>query len=210
MITKAIFFDFDNTIANDAPFIIECFEYTFNKLGIKNNLDINLFGPTEYSIFSKLLDDEKKIKEALDVFSDYYIKNYKKGISIFPGIREVLERLKQDFKLSLITNSYKYRLKNILPDAYDFFDSIVTVDDVERKKPDPEGVWKSLKELNLNKENIVYVGDSLDDLLVCKLLEIKFIRVLWGDKFSFESTDFSYVDVESPEELLDIIYKKLS
>lgn len=134
MITKAIFFDFDNTIANDAPFIIECFEYTFNKLGIKNNLDINLFGPTEYSIFSKLLDDEKKIKEALDVFSDYYIKNYKKGISIFPGIREVLERLKQDFKLSLITNSYKYRLKNILPDAYDFFDSIVTVDDVERKK----------------------------------------------------------------------------
>lgn len=81
---------------------------------------------------------------------------------------------------------------------------------LKEKKPDPEGVWKSLKELNLNKENIVYVGDSLDDLLVCKLLEIKFIRVLWGDKFSFESTDFSYVDVESPEELLDIIYKKLS
>ena len=90
-------------------------------------------------------------------------KDHKKTITICHHI------LKQnDFE-----NIFYKELKNSLKadkdllksqNIYDLFDYIVGADQVENDKPDPEMIFKTADELNVDLKNIVMVGDSIVDM----------------------------------------------
>ena len=47
-----------------------------------------------------------------------------------------------------------------------FLDIIVGGEDVKEPKPSPEGVLLTIKELGCNKEEVLYIGDS-----ICRMLK---------------------------------------
>ena len=51
------------------------------------------------------------------------------------------------------------------------------MEDVKEQKPDPEGLLKIMKKLNVKIDEAVYIGDNLADLRAAKSIEIKFIGV---------------------------------
>jgi pyrophosphatase PpaX len=58
----------------------------------------------------------------------------------------------------------------------EFFQTIVTADDVSRPKPDPEGLLKVLA--GRPKENAIYVGDNIDDALAAHSAGVPFVGIL--------------------------------
>jgi pyrophosphatase PpaX len=48
------------------------------------------------------------------------------------------------------------------------FDLIVTPDDTEKSKPDPEPIIFGCKKLNVDVQNTIYVGDSIFDVKAAK------------------------------------------
>ena len=60
----------------------------------------------------------------------------------------------------------------------EFFHDIVTVEDVARPKPDPEGLLKILE--SRDPAGAVYVGDNVDDALAAAIGEIPFVGILFG------------------------------
>jgi phosphoglycolate phosphatase-like HAD superfamily hydrolase len=59
-----------------------------------------------------------------------------------------------------------------------FFQSIVTVEDVAKPKPAPEGLLKILAGRDPN--SAVYVGDNVDDALASRAAGIPFVGILFG------------------------------
>ena len=59
---------------------------------------------------------------------------------------------------------------------YGFFNYIVTSDDVDFKKPDPDGCYKIIKLSSIPPENIIMIGDSELDQKAASLASIKFMH----------------------------------
>jgi pyrophosphatase PpaX len=76
-----------------------------------------------------------------------------------------------------------------------FFDMVVTGNDVERHKPDPEGITKILDHFALRPEQALMVGDSMADLRAARGAGVPLAAVLW------DSYDAERVRHASPEYL---------
>ncbi len=87
---------------------------------------------------------------------------------LFPGVQEVLENLKKSggLKLSVATADIASITAETLKNCgvYGLFDFIACADTVEREKPDPEMVEKTLEALGVGREHAVLVGDSIVDM----------------------------------------------
>jgi len=88
-------------------------------------------------------------------------------IELFPGAEEVVRRTRNDykFKVGLVTNTPRENVSKILKHfkLSNHFDVIVTGDDVEKGKPDPEMVIKACEWLNVKPERVILVGDTKVD-----------------------------------------------
>ena len=62
-----------------------------------------------------------------------------------------------------------------------FLDIIVGGEDVKEPKPSPEGVLLAIKEFGCNKEEVLYIGDSIVDAETAQSAQVDFAGVLtWG------------------------------
>lgn len=92
----------------------------------------------------------------------------------------MLARLSKLAELAIFTGRTRKELDYTLDarGVRKFFHDIITVEDVTRPKPDPEGLLKILK--SRDPEGAVYVGDSVDDALASQSAKIPFVGVLFG------------------------------
>jgi len=131
---------------------------------------------------------------ALDELGIGYDKNYitrlvtalrahKPKITLPRESREVLEKLKDNYKLALITDGFLpgQREKIAALGIEEFFDSIVCTEEMGREfwKPSKAGFEKMLKDLDLKPADCVYVGDNLEkDFLAPNKLGFKTVRIV--------------------------------
>lgn len=166
----AVIFDLDGTLINTEPGIIESFKEVFRNHGDVNDFtpdrQLEVLGPSLKQSFSKYFPDG-------DI--DLYIEEYKKhNDEIFKDFNNpmnnaeyVLKTLKEEgyFVGIVSTKMHQTLVENMkLFDLDKYIDSYVGFDDVEEEKPDPEGMYKTIKEHKLFKDEIIYVGDSPADI----------------------------------------------
>jgi len=93
-----------------------------------------------------------------------------------------LRRLSKRAELALFTGRTSRELDYTFERCRtrDFFKQIVTVEDVKRPKPDPEGLLKILA--GRDPSAAIYVGDNVDDALASKAAKIPFVGILPASK----------------------------
>lgn len=153
-------------------------------------------------------DENPEFENIFQYFKDDYKKNCKNKTKPYPGIMKVLEELKEKgVKLAMVSNKADFAVKEL--NSWYFKNlGMLAVGEREgvRRKPAPDAVFQILKELSMDKESAVYVGDSEVDIKTAENAKIPCISVLWG----FREKDFlkengGTVFVETPEELLDLL-----
>jgi HAD superfamily phosphatase len=89
-----------------------------------------------------------------------------------------LERWSRRVDLALFTGRTRHELHHTLDgrEAHDLFRRVVTMDDVTKGKPDPEGLRMLLD--GMSPRQAVYLGDSLDDALAAKRARVPFLGIL--------------------------------
>jgi len=89
-----------------------------------------------------------------------------------------LEKWASRFEINLFTGrtrkEYSYTFKNWAPAKH--FRSVVTMDDVKRKKPYPDGVLKILAKRD--PKTALYLGDNIDDALSAQAAGVPFMAIL--------------------------------
>ena len=151
--------------------------------------------------------------EAIEVYRSFHRDNFGEFISLFPGMKELIQEVKtRGYKVGLVTSRLlnttmqgleKYGIKQ-------YFDAIITADDTTKHKPDPEPVNIVLRKLDSAPEHTIMLGDTLFDLLCARNAKVTSVLVSWslalGGKTKEELGDAApdYI-IDKPEELLEII-----
>jgi HAD superfamily hydrolase (TIGR01549 family) len=99
---------------------------------------------------------------------EYEMESAKKSI-LFLDTIPTLEALRKDqAKIGLVTNTSRRAVNHVFQkdNLARFFDCVVTRDDVEKLKPDPEGIRLSIR--ILNTESFFMIGDLFIDVYAAK------------------------------------------
>ncbi len=180
---EGFIFDIDGTLTSTNELIFATFNHVAEKYlnkTLSNEEIISLFGPTEDEILLDWMGD--KFVEARQDYFEFYEANHKKMADIYPGIIEILDLIKKEgLPISIYTGkgrkTSEITLKKI--GVFEYFDMIITGDDILKSKPSPEGIDKFIDKFKLQKDKVLMIGDSPVDIETARNAGIKVASVLW-------------------------------
>lgn len=208
----AILFDVDGTLIDSIPFIVECFQHAFNHhFGHSwDEADIMAgIGTPLEAYFGKTLPADQ-VHDLMATYLEYNLVNLHHGIGIFLHIPQMLEDLRRiGLPLGIVTSK---RLPALLPtlqdfDLADYFDLIITKEDTQLHKPNPEPLYEAMNRLGLSQPGrIIYVGDSIHDLECAARAGCQPVMVGWTrmPKNALKQAHPA-IWIEHPNELIEIV-----
>jgi phosphoglycolate phosphatase len=182
-----IVFDLDGVIIDSVGDIVAAVHHTLKLVGSQDRdfaFIRSCIPNTIRPFLLPCLDDHSKdrIDEAVEVYKTYYEQNCTRHTVLYPGVREALEYFAGKKKLAVATSNLSPATSKMLEglNVFRYFDLIVTGDDVERSKPDPESVNYILETLGCSRDAAIMVGDTPTDIVTGKNAGIATCAVLYG------------------------------
>ena len=181
---KGIIFDIDGTLTSTNKLIFASFNFITEKyLGktFTNEEILKWFGPTEDVILKEFCGDN--YEKAREEYYKFYSDNHNRFMAdIYPGMKEILDELKsRGVLLSIYTGKGREAARITLKklEIYDYFDLIITGDEVKEHKPSPEGIEIFLEKFKLDKTEVLMIGDAPSDIKAAHAAGVKVASVLW-------------------------------
>ena len=202
---RVILFDLDGTLCDTDEMIVQTMltiykDYKPTKIRTREEL-YYFSGPPIRDTMKKEFPDYDQ-DEMYQVFKTVSKEYYAPYVKAYKDEIEVLKLLKEaGYILGVVTNKglplTKYSLE--ICHIQDFFDVVVTADDVAVGKPDPTGLLKAMEKLNIvNKEEVLYVGDNDIDYFTATNAGVDCMLVSWGpreikclDKAKYEAKSYN-------------------
>ena len=163
---KAFIFDLDGTLINSEKYHADGFAHAVETLsGYKLTTDerreffeahTNIFTPILAARHGLNLDSSEVLKhKRIHVDQNFEVE-------LLPGVEGFIQKWKGQMRMALASNSPRQFVKQALVEAQfiDLFESVVTADEVTQRKPDPEMVFLTLKNLGLNPDDVMIFEDS--------------------------------------------------
>ena len=161
---RAVIFDFNGIIVDDEPIHFELFQRVLGEESI------TLTGADYYARYlgfddrgaftasyhenSRPLTDAK-LAELINRKAAYYLDAIRDHVAIFPGVKSLLAALPPTLPLAIASGALRHEIETILAtaDLLNQFPVIVSAEDVEQGKPEPEIFFKALARLNALPQN---------------------------------------------------------
>ena len=218
---KLVIFDLDGTLLNTIGDIHNAINYALkkNKLNqieiedatrfIGNGVKVLIQRTLEY--LNVNIDENQELYKT--VLEDYMMM-YSKASNIrtvpYEGIEGVLSYLKKEgVKLSVLTNKPHNDAVKIVEQYFPgVFDYILGAKEGIGIKPEPDGALKIMEKLGVQKEEVLFVGDSDVDIITARNAGVDSIGCLYGyrDKKVIHKAKASYV-INKPEAILRFFKK---
>ena len=183
-----ILFDMDGTIADTDPMLLATMNILYDKFrgGVRTPKEQVAYfsGPPIRGTLHKEfpdLDEDFIFNQFYETSKDLYYTH------VFPyeHCREVLLELKKEgFKLGVVTNKIHDLAEVTLKVIHleDLMDCLIAFDDVEKIKPDKEGIVKAIEALGGSLDRTLYIGDNEVDLLTAQDANVDSALVYWGPR----------------------------
>jgi len=179
-----ILLDLDGTILDSKALIIDSFIHTFKHFlpereFTDDELD-SFFGPTLKQTFSKFGKDENEINEMINYYREYNLKNYDYRVKLFPEVKETIKYLyKKGYKIGIVSSKQHELVLHTLEitGIKDYVDVVLGNGSYDNPKPAPDGILKAKEKLE--GKNVIYVGDTVDDILAANNANVKSCGVLY-------------------------------
>ena len=208
---RTYIFDLDGTLLDTLGDLAASTNYALLKMGmVERSLDeVRQFvGNGVRVLIEKAVPagtSPEKMEETLHVFRQHYLEHGLDTTQPYDGICELLTALKnRGSHIAVVSNKFYAATQEL---CRHFFADLVEVaigerEDI-RRKPAPDTVLEALRQLGVNREGAVYVGDSEVDIATAQNAGIPCISVLWGFREkAFLLAHGAKTFAQRPEELL--------
>lgn len=165
---KALLFDLDGTLLDSKQSVVEAVYQTANYYA-PGKFSCNEIGARfgeSWDSFVPLLGDFDK-DEVIETYMKFVKEKHDDLVTPFTGVIDNLVILRNaGFKLAVVTNKqWSLALRGLRLYEFDsLFEAIVTIDDVQQGKPEPEPIIKACRELGIDKREAMMIGDSIYDV----------------------------------------------
>jgi phosphoglycolate phosphatase len=208
ILKKILLFDFDGTLVDSKYSILEIYnnniaeKYGYNKL---NKEDIEMLMNVSIKERCRILEIPFHKIPGLLLEETKTFRKYIKSIDMIEGIKEILYKLKEKkYSMGILSSNAEENIREFLDyNNIKIFEFIFSSSNLFGKH---KTIKKCLKKYDFNKEDVLYVGDEIRDIVSCKKIDMNIAAVTWGfdskNLLKQESPEFL---VDSPEELYNII-----
>ena len=209
-----VIFDLDGTLLDTIQDITNAINNTLDEVGILSRIDNNVTkafignGATKLMerIFSYLSLNELQQDKFRSLYFENYSKEVNKETKPFDGVKETLLCLKsKGYKLGVISNKpHVDALKSVEMHFENIFDFVVGKQENVAPKPNKE-VFDSIEYLkNINRKEIVYVGDMQVDIIFSENINVDVIICKHGYGKYHEMSNYNYL-INNFNELINIL-----
>jgi pyrophosphatase PpaX len=181
---KCIVFDMDGTLTQTNQLIYDSFNHIAQKYERKTYTipEIHaMFGPPEEEALLRIVRPEQ-IDEVMKEYLAFYRTNHNSLARLFPGIEDILRYIKECGKtLAVFTGKGIQTTRITLQEFHidQYFDYLVTGNDVVNHKPSSEGLRKIMERFAFQPDEILMVGDAVSDVKAAHEAGVKIAAVLW-------------------------------
>jgi len=215
-----IIFDIDGTLLDSVDLHAKAWHEAFRHFGYDFPYDRvrSQIGKGGDQLLPYFLSEQEVAEkgEALKKFrSDLFKTKYLSQVKPFPGVRQLFQKIKDNGQRTALASSAKGdelgTFENIA-NIHDLVDQGVSSADASKSKPHPDIFEAALDKLggNVDRSNVVVVGDSPHDAEGARKAGLRVIGVLCG---GFSEQDLRAAGCEAvysgPEELLQRFEKTL-
>jgi len=162
---KLAIFDMDGTLFNTNEINYYAYKEALEKYNVSIDYEYycNYCNGRHYKVFVSPLvnNDTQKIEDIHNIKKAAYSK-YLDKVKINVHLFNIIDKLKSDYKIALVTTASKKNTYDILEytNKKDLFDLILTSDDINKPKPDPEGFLLAMNKFNASPKECIIFEDS--------------------------------------------------
>lgn len=204
---KGIAFDLDGTLIDSAPGLTDAIDSALYALElpaagedrvttwIGNGADILVERALTWALKDKSPQDGQP-GMMRRLFDTYYAQYAEEGSYLFPAVADTLKTLcEHGVKMAIVTNKPTPFVRPILETLgiADYFDLVIGGDDVAAKKPHPAPLYLVLGKLGLYPHELLFVGDSRNDIQAAKAATVSVAGMTYGYNYG-ESITLSQPD----------------
>ena len=214
---KACIFDLDGTLTNTLESMKYSVNLTMKEMGLsqitkdQSRMFVGNGARVLIEESLKVSGDPKasRIEEGMKIYGRIFDQNCTYHVTLYEGIPEMLKALKdRGIHLAVLSNKPDRQTVKVVKEIFgdNIFDYAQGQKDGIRRKPEPDGVWYLMEQMQVSKEECLYIGDSEVDAATGKNAGLKTIGVLWGfrDRKTLETAGADHL-IERPEELLQFV-----
>jgi phosphoglycolate phosphatase/pyrophosphatase PpaX len=162
---------------------------------------IGLFGPPEEGALLKIFGPDH-LDTILQELLEFYSAHHAALASLHHGMKDLLTFLRsQEVKIAVFTGKGRHTTLITL-DALkitDYFDLVVTGNDVVHHKPHPEGILRILDHFGVSPGETLMIGDSLSDIKASHGAGVRIASVVW------DTNDRARVQAANPDCLFETV-----
>lgn len=202
---SALLFDLDGTLTDSIGLIVHCYQQTMQRFAGHM--------PTRDEIVPKIgralptLFVEETVGDVAEMLTFYralYAKEHDGWVRLYDGVDEMLAALHGKLPLAIVTSK---SLQSARPALERFglgekMQAVITSDDTEKHKPDPEPLLLAATRLGVLPEHCAYLGDSIHDLHAARAAGMQALAALWGPSPPEALLPLADQSFTSPRELL--------
>ena len=189
---KLAIFDFDGTIADTSPGIVNSVRYTQEKMNLPEityeQMLSHVGPPMEESYAKNFGLSGERLKEAVNYHKEYAMMQGYREIKVYDGVPELLRALKEKgINTAVATLKAQSTAEKILKEfyLYSLFDFVIGTD-VNRPMLKAEMLKLCMERLQHKASDTVLIGDSHYDADAAAAAGIDFVAVTYG--FGFKGT----------------------
>jgi len=161
-----LLFDWDGTLVDSAQLGLTAFEQSFAALGVAFDHEVyrEVYSPNWYSVYEALGLPKDKWERADELWTHHYGEQ---TAQLVDGGKQTIDELQhKGYRLGIVSSGNGGRvareITNLGLDGV--FEVIICHEQMENRKPHPEGLETAMRLLGLSQVESCYVGDSPEDI----------------------------------------------
>ncbi|MDK2892942.1 HAD family phosphatase [Methanohalophilus sp.] len=165
---KALIFDMDGILIDSMPSHVSILSEVFAEVGVSIDPEIiyEMEGAKTIDIVYKLLEKAGIDPSSLDLdgILAKYRREFEKRASFTPfeNLRLILPSLKEKFLLAVVSGADRSIVHSIINSIYpSVFDIVITGDDVDFAKPNPDPFLKAAEMLGVDKKECIVIENAI-------------------------------------------------
>ena len=204
---KAVIFDLDGTILDTLQDLADAMNITLSKFGFpERELEHHrkAIGNGIRKFAERCIPEEAVTDSLLDEFVKIAAEDYRNNCTVktkpFEGIIELLDFLaKKSISMSVLSNKRNDFVNALTAHYFPGYKFACVFGELPGipKKPDPSSALKIAHDCNISPADIIFIGDSIYDVITGKNAGMKTVAVTWGNH------DRSLLETETPDFIAD-------
>lgn len=206
MKAQAVLFDLDGTLLDTLQDLVD----SVNELLAQNGLPQKSFEEIRSYMGNGAAElvqcalptrvPKAELQDYLRQYREIYARNMEKHTKPYPGLPELLKKLQEaGIKTGVISNKPDWAARKLSEKAFgSLLDGAVGDRPGKvKRKPDPEPLELMMRELGVDPQKTIYVGDSEVDIETARNAGIEGVAVSWGFR------DRPFLEKQAPDHLVD-------